>query len=340
MGTLNARTVETTVRSVTECESWVQDVETVLKAMLSSKAQTIFEADEEPADAKATRLANLRRVKGMNIRLSDFQCGSRREGPISRTTSQIRLSADQAVRMIQLTIGPISQRLRCGGCPDNWICWELRQLWDDVAQRRLEQEAELYSLDVRSEENGFDQERAGWDAEYADQMFDIAMEEEDAFRTYTARVMAHERFEEVHGVVQIAAHATAGLRPGWFQVEIQNLVGDAVKLLVMPHATVLQIKRVVAQAEGTPVFQQSLWAEGAEEEMQNKCTAAESGLGWTNTLFLVKGVELDSCESEGETRPGGRAPGRFVQEMKNQWENERLEMSRMSQRLGMGPVWF
>jgi hypothetical protein len=49
------------------------------------------------------------------------------------------------------------------------------------------------------------------------------------------------------------------------------------------------MKHAIAQADGTPAFQQSLWAEGAEEELQNKCTAAESRLCDQGNIFLIKG---------------------------------------------------
>jgi hypothetical protein len=76
---------------------------------------------------------------------------------------------------------------------------------------------------------------------------------------------------------------------GWLALEIQNLDGKGLSLIILPGATVLQIKRVIAQEEGTPAFQQSLWAEGAEEELQNKLTAAESQLGDNQRVFLIKG---------------------------------------------------
>jgi hypothetical protein len=75
---------------------------------------------------------------------------------------------------------------------------------------------------------------------------------------------------------------------GWFEVDVESMSGSGVKLLVMPDATVLQMKRAVAQAEGTPAFQQALWAEGAEEELQNKNTFAESGLHDKSKVFLIK----------------------------------------------------
>jgi tetratricopeptide (TPR) repeat protein len=84
-----------------------------------------------------------------------------------------------------------------------------------------------------------------------------------------------------------SARATEG--HGWLNVEIRNLDGNSVGLRVMPHATVLQMKHAVAQAEGSPCFQQSLWLEGAEEEMQNKLTAAESGVIDESNVFLIKG---------------------------------------------------
>ena len=52
MGSLNQRTVETTIRTVTQGEGWVTDVEQVLIAMLPSEAQADTTAGEESADAK------------------------------------------------------------------------------------------------------------------------------------------------------------------------------------------------------------------------------------------------------------------------------------------------
>jgi hypothetical protein len=77
--------------------------------------------------------------------------------------------------------------------------------------------------------------------------------------------------------------------PGWLEVEIQDLEGKCVQLLVHPQATALQMKRAIAQAEGTPAFQQALWVEGAEEEMQNMSTASQSSLTDQCTVFLIKG---------------------------------------------------
>jgi hypothetical protein len=75
----------------------------------------------------------------------------------------------------------------------------------------------------------------------------------------------------------------------WLLVNIQNMDGNSVQLLVMPQATVLQMKHAVAQAVGTPAFQQTFWAEGAEEEMKNMSTAAGNGLSDNITVFLIKG---------------------------------------------------
>jgi hypothetical protein len=86
----------------------------------------------------------------------------------------------------------------------------------------------------------------------------------------------------------VATKGSAATKPGWLQVEIQNLDGNGVDLLVMPQATVLQMKHAVAKAEGTPPFQQCLWAEGSDEEMQNMRTAAENGLTDRCKVFLVK----------------------------------------------------
>jgi hypothetical protein len=93
-------------------------------------------------------------------------------------------------------------------------------------------------------------------------------------------------------IVEIVLNRLSTLeeRPGWLAVEILNLDGNACQLRVVPHATVLQIKHAVARAEGTPAFQQSLWLEGSDEEMMNKCTAMEVGLKKDkNRVFLIKG---------------------------------------------------
>jgi hypothetical protein len=89
-------------------------------------------------------------------------------------------------------------------------------------------------------------------------------------------------------MVIMATKGSAATKPGWLQVKIQNLDGNGVDLLVMPQATVLQMKHAVAKVEGTPPFQQDLWAEGAEEEMQNTSTAAENGLTDRCKVFLIK----------------------------------------------------
>jgi hypothetical protein len=77
-------------------------------------------------------------------------------------------------------------------------------------------------------------------------------------------------------------------RKGSMVIHIQNLDGNGVDLLVMPQATVLQVKNAISRAEGTPAFQQSLWAEGAESELENKISVSESGLTNRSTIFLIK----------------------------------------------------
>ena len=52
MAGLNGATVKTTVRAVTQGEGWVQDVETVLIAMLSDESQADKTAAAESEDAK------------------------------------------------------------------------------------------------------------------------------------------------------------------------------------------------------------------------------------------------------------------------------------------------
>jgi hypothetical protein len=91
-------------------------------------------------------------------------------------------------------------------------------------------------------------------------------------------------------MVEVVSKATVGgvhHRPGWCQVELENLDGKGIHLLVAAQATVLQLKRCVATEDGTPVFQQHLWAEGAE--LLNGNTAAESGLLEGSKISLVKG---------------------------------------------------
>jgi hypothetical protein len=78
-------------------------------------------------------------------------------------------------------------------------------------------------------------------------------------------------------------------RQGWFELEVQYLNGGSVHLVAMPRATMLQVKHAVAQAGGIPAFQQTLWAEGAEEELQNTSSIVDSGLGVSSKLFLIKG---------------------------------------------------
>jgi len=63
MGTLNTRTVETSIRSVTQGEVWVGDVEAVLKSMLSAEAQADEEPDRESDESRAVRESNIVRIR-------------------------------------------------------------------------------------------------------------------------------------------------------------------------------------------------------------------------------------------------------------------------------------
>jgi len=63
MSGLDARGVENTVRKVTEGEAWVQDVELVLKGMLSDEAKASTKGLGESEEMKAVREAHLERAK-------------------------------------------------------------------------------------------------------------------------------------------------------------------------------------------------------------------------------------------------------------------------------------
>jgi hypothetical protein len=78
-------------------------------------------------------------------------------------------------------------------------------------------------------------------------------------------------------------------KEGWVRVEIQQMNGAELQLMVNEHATVLQLKRMITRTEGTPTFRVHLWAEGAENELQNTCTVAQSGLEDLVKLHFVKG---------------------------------------------------
>jgi hypothetical protein len=79
------------------------------------------------------------------------------------------------------------------------------------------------------------------------------------------------------------------IKAGWLRIVIQHMDGEELQLLVRAQATILQTKQAVTRAEGTPTFQIHLWAEGAEDELRNGCTAVECGLEVGTKLFLVKG---------------------------------------------------
>jgi hypothetical protein len=152
-------------------------------------------------------------------------------------------------------------------------------------------------------------------------------------------------------VVQIATKLSLSTKvSGCFEIEVQNMDGGLVPLLVMPQSTVLQIKRAVAQAEGTPAFQQALWAEGAEEELQNKQTAAESGLHDKSVIFLIKGdaaswqvamlhepklfealgdfMALSTWRDEGGYEHAGKTMEAMVEEWESSAELSQLEVLR------------
>jgi len=63
MATLDGRGVENTLRSVTEGEGWVQDVEGALKEMLTDEAKSGTKGIEESSEMKAVREAHLERAK-------------------------------------------------------------------------------------------------------------------------------------------------------------------------------------------------------------------------------------------------------------------------------------
>jgi hypothetical protein len=78
----------------------------------------------------------------------------------------------------------------------------------------------------------------------------------------------------------------AGTRPGSFKVEVENMDGKSLHLRVTNCTSVLQIKRAIAREEGTPAFQQILWAEGAE--LQNQHSVDMSALRQGSKITLVK----------------------------------------------------
>jgi hypothetical protein len=87
-------------------------------------------------------------------------------------------------------------------------------------------------------------------------------------------------------MVEITGKVRPTGRSNWLAVEVENLDGKGIHLLVMKQAVVLQVKRAVAREEGTPAFQQHLWAEGAE--LQNDQTVG-GVLREGSKISLVKG---------------------------------------------------
>jgi hypothetical protein len=79
---------------------------------------------------------------------------------------------------------------------------------------------------------------------------------------------------------------------GWWHLLIRDITGESFIVDVRPVSTMLQVKALVEEIEGTPLHLQSFYLAGAEVELTNNSTVAEHKLTNGSEITLVR------CEKE------------------------------------------
>jgi calcium/calmodulin-dependent protein kinase I len=87
---------------------------------------------------------------------------------------------------------------------------------------------------------------------------------------------------------------------GWYRVEVADLAGETTRLLVRPHATMKDIKEMVAQVLGVPAWRQNFNVEWDEHILSDKSTAEQCKMTDGCSIYLIKSIAFaDTYTSVG-----------------------------------------